>query len=100
MKKVIIASDGEQSLALTIHVDPHVELETAIKNACQEYCMTEEGKKVYSGNCHCFNWGDLDLYVPVDLCKKHGFYIVESHNAEFRDLNEQLVAESDIFQEE
>ena len=100
MKKVIVANDGTQTLAMTIVVDQGVDLDKAARAACREYCLTEDGKNVYSGNCHNFNWGDLDLYVPIEICKKHGFHIIESHNAEYRDLNEQLVDETDIFPEE
>ena len=103
MKRVtrVFSNDSQEALVLTFMTEEdNINLEEAIKNACKEYCRTEEGKKVYSGNCHSFNWGDLDLYVPAAICRKHGFYIVQSYNAVSGDFNEQLVTESDIFPEE
>lgn len=73
----------------------------AIRKASTEYCQTEEGRKVYSGNCHNFNIGDFDAYVTNELCQKYGIQKVESNTASyFMDFNEQLVNETDILEEE
>jgi hypothetical protein len=77
-----------------------VNLHTAILDACREYCLTEEGKKTYEGNCNCFNWGDLDAHVPNVICEKHGFKKLDTVKADEHLFDEQLVNESDIIPEE
>lgn len=74
----------------------------AIKAAATEYCQTDEGKKTYDSNCCNFNIGDLDTYVPDEICLKHGILLLKSdYNCEIHiDFNTQLVIESDIFSEE
>lgn len=74
----------------------------AIKAAATEYCQTEAGKKTYDDNCRNFNIGDLDTYVPDEICLKHGILLLKSdYNCEIHmDFNTQLVIKSDIFPEE
>lgn len=69
---------------------------TAIKKASTEYCLTNEGKQTYIGNCHCFNFGDFDTYVPNTICEKYGIKKIDS-NTTFGivDFNTELVEESD-----
>ena len=73
----------------------------AIEQACDEWIRTEDGKKTYSGNCHCFNWADFDLYVPNDVCRKYGF---EKTGLDADcigvDWDEQLVVDDDSFYED
>ena len=82
--------------------DPKIDLIMAMKSAATEFCQSDEGKHVYSGNCHSFNWGDFAIYVPERYQKKHGFIVtnVIGDDAIIRDFNEQLVCEMDIFPEE
>jgi hypothetical protein len=49
------------------------ELRNRVIAACDDYVTTEEGKKILSYNCGCFNWADFEANVPNDICKKHGF---------------------------
>lgn len=77
------------------------DLFAAIKAAATEYCQTEDGKKTYIGNCHCFNWGDFDLHVPQDICKKHGFQKIDALVADSEvNFDEDLVNEDDVIKEE
>ena len=105
MQKMIVAldRDGIETRLLTIVVDilsDGIDLREAVRNACTEYCKTEEGKKVYEDNCNSFNWGDFELHVPNSICEKHGFVKVsmDMQDDEF-DFNEQLVNEFDIFED-
>lgn len=106
MRKTIIATefyDGEfHATAVACNVPDHnFDIISAAKAAAKEYCLTTDGKTVYSGNCHTFNWGDLVTYVPNEICEKHGFTIIpDDCITEIRDFNEQLVMETEIFPEE
>lgn len=44
----------------------------AVKKSCEEYVRTEDGKRTYDCNCGAFNYGDFDVYVPNEICKKYG----------------------------
>ena len=55
------------------------DVKDAICKACTEYCQTEEGKKLYIGNCHNFNYGDFEAYVPNSICEKHGIHKIDSN---------------------
>lgn len=50
----------------------------AIKEACDEYIRTDEGRQQYEYNCGCFNWADFEPYVPNSICRKHGFAKIDS----------------------
>ena len=106
LSKTIIATefyDGElHTTTITCKIPHHkFDIVAAAKAAAKDFCLSENGKKVYSGNCHSFNWGDLVTYVLNEYCEKHGFKIIHStHEDEVRDFNEQLVIESEIFPEE
>lgn len=80
--------------------DENLDIEKAARDACKEYCLTEEGKQVYEGNCNNFNWGDFDIYVPDKICEKHGFKKVFLNMAGEFNFDEQFVDENDIFLEE
>lgn len=69
----------------------------AIKNAAKDYCLTDDGKRTYDGNCNNFNIGDLIAYVPKDILQQHGIISVEEKDTISMDFNEQLVNEDDIF---
>ena len=100
MKKSIAISTEDGAIVYVCWVVNDIDLKDAIRNACTEFCQTEEGKLIYSGNANCFNWGDFDIHVPDELCAKHGFQILQRFDADLVDLHEQLVEESDIFPEE
>ena len=74
----------------------------AITAAVKEFCQTEDGKKIYEGNCNNFNWGDLDAYLPETILNKYGLYKSDDTSKDILkvDFNEQLVSETDGFEEE
>ena len=74
----------------------------AITAAVKEFCQTEDGKKIYEGNCNNFNWGDLDAYLPETILNKYGLYKSDDTSKDILkvDFNEQLVSETDVFEEE
>lgn len=55
---------------------------SAIKAAAQEYCETPEGKTFLANSLGDFNYGDFVEANPEELCKKHGFYIVDTFTTE------------------
>lgn len=105
--RIISAEDRDgfnvRTLTLVFEVPSvNFDLNAAVRAAATEYCQTEKGRNTYLfTNCHNFNWGDFDLYVPEAICKKHGFRKLDAYIAEeFTDFNEQLVNEDDILEEE
>lgn len=97
---------GNSTVAFDITVDSswsEGQIMAALRNIAKEYCLTENGKNIYDGNCCNFNIGDLTLYVPTEIFIKHGIFPKFRTNptdAISIDFNEQLVEESDIFPEE
>lgn len=97
----VIERDGLDVRALTILLrvlsdDPDFDLKQAVRDACTQYVLTEDGKAVYSYNCGCFNWADFETNVPNDICRQHGFEKVDYGllSDEDADWDEQLVDES------
>ena len=79
------------------------DLEIAVQEACTEYVKTEEGKQIYSYNCRNFNWGDFDMYVPEDICKKYGFRKLKSPKTEMDftvNLDEHLIDDEELEEKE
>lgn len=71
-----VERDGMDVRVLTITLeipDSTFDTAAAVKAACTDYCTTEEGLRIYEGNCGCFNWGDFVCYVPNEICEKYGF---------------------------
>lgn len=68
----------------------------AIKDAAKDYCLTDNGKRTYNGNCNNFNIGDLIAYVPKAILQQHGIISIEEKDTIAIDFNEQLVNENDI----
>ena len=97
---------GNSTTAFDITVDSswsEDQIMAALRDIAKEYCLTEDGKSAYDGNCCNFNIGDLTLYVPTEMFVKHGIFPKFRTNptdAISIDFNEQLVEESDIFPEE
>lgn len=97
---------GTRTTAFAITVDSswsEDQTMAALRNIAKEYCLTEDGKKTYDGNCCCFNIGDLTSYVPTEIFIKHGIFPkfrTNPKDAISMDFNEQLVDESDIFPED
>ena len=97
---------GTRTTAFDITVDSswsEDQIMATLRDIAKEYCLTEDGKKTYDGNCCCFNIGDLTSYVPTEIFIKHGIFPkfrTNSKDAINMDFNEQLVDESDIFPEE
>lgn len=105
MLKTIVARDVDgldvYVLTITLDVEDGIDIKQAVMDACKEYCFTEEGRTTYDRcNCRCFNWADFDMYVPNDICEKHGFRKIDVRTTLEFNLNEQLVDEDDIFPEE
>ena len=106
MIKTIVATerDGFDIRTLSISFDvpsDDFDLIEAVKKAATDYCLTDEGKMVYEGNCNCFNWGDFATYVSNSFCEPYGFKQINSDVSEISvNFDEQLVNESDIFEEE
>lgn len=73
------------------------EVLNAIKDAAKDYCLTDDGKRTYDGNCNNFNIGDLIAYVPKAILQQHGIISIEEKDTIAIDFNEQLVNENDIF---
>ena len=97
---------GNRTTAFDIIIDSswsEDQIMAALRDIAKEYCLTEDGKNTYDGNCCNFNIGDLTLYVPTEMFVKHGIFPKFRTNptdAISIDFNEQLVEESDIFPEE
>lgn len=74
----------------------------AITAAVKAFCQTEDGRKIYKGNCNNFNWGDLDAYLPEAILNKYGLYKSYDTSKDILevDFNEQLISETDVFEEE
>lgn len=70
---------------------------SAIQSAAKEYCLTGDDKKVYDGNCRCFNIGDFVNYVPSGILNENGIYSITDVNTMSIDFNKQLVDGEDIF---
>ena len=77
-----------------------IAVKQAIKDAVKEFCQTEEGRKVYEGNCNSFNWGDLDAYVPETVLNKYGLYKPDAVSRDILevDFNEQLIEEDAVLE--
>lgn len=108
-QKIFIASEMDGldviNLVMVMEVDEErikspCDFAQAVRNACKEYCLTDEGRRVYEGNCNCFNWGDFDTYVPNAICEKYGIRKTLTTVSEQFYFDEQLVDEEDIFPEE
>lgn len=106
MIKTIIAVDAAEwknMQALTLYFEVPSEdfdLHAAIRDAAKDFCSTETGKQVYSGNRHSFNWGDFAAYIGNEICQKYGFKILESCiSEEITNFNHELVDEEDVFPE-
>lgn len=73
-----------------ISTDKNFDIESAIKDATNEYVSTEEGKKILEENAGFFNIGDFALNVPATICKNHGFEQVDqdaSHTVIYEDAS-------------
>lgn len=97
---------GTRTTAFTIAVDDtwsNDQIMSALHDIAKAYCLTDEGKRTYDGNCCNFNIGDLITNVPTEIFIKHDvipqfrFISADTMNIDF---NEQLVEESDIFPDE
>lgn len=91
---VAVERDGFNVRTLTVSFevpDENFNLIRAIKNACNEYIRTEDGRKTYIGNCDAFNMGDMVSYVPNSICEKYGFKMSDSVLSDIEiDWDEQL----------
>lgn len=87
------------ALDITVEIDAWSDdnILNAIKDAAKEYCLTEDGKKTYDGNCNNFNIGDVIAYIPKAILQRHGIISIKEKDTMTIDFNEQLVDEDDIF---
>lgn len=78
-------------------------LTDAVYAACTEFIGTEQGKKIYSYNCNCFNWADFEINTPPkSICKKHGFIKIPGPKTEMNftvDWDEHLVNDDELPEE-
>ena len=90
-----IERDGWDIRTLTIIFEVpngNFNLKYWVRKAAEDYCKTEDGKKIYSYNCSYFNWADFDIYVPSEFCEKYGFKKIDSALSDIIvDWDEQLV---------
>jgi len=95
---VAIEQDGLDVRVMTITFDvPSKEFDimAAVKAAATDYCMTEDGTKVYEHNCGEFNWADFEANVSNEFCEKYGFKMVDSTLGDLEvDWDEHLVDDS------
>ena len=104
-QRIIITSEMDGldiiNLVLSVEVAEGVDFEQAAILASTEYCLTEEGREVYAGNCNNFNWGDFNTYVPNTICEKYGIRKIDDIAVcEGVSFDQQLVNEQEIFPEE
>ena len=106
--KIFVATETDgfdvTNLVMVMEVNPMLvkdksDFKRAVMAACKEYCLTEEGKKVYERNLNNFNWGEFDTYVPNDICEKYGIRKVQSNVSGEFIFDQQLVSEDEIFPE-
>lgn len=94
---------GTRTTAFDITVDSswsEDQIGSALRDIAKEYCLTEDGKKIYDGNCCNFTIEDLTSYVPTEIFIKHGIFPKFRTNPTDTitvNYNEQLINESDIF---
>lgn len=100
---IVLERDGLDVRAISIRLDTKLsgaELRRAVVKACTEYVQTDEGKKVYGYNCGSFNWADMAVNVPNEICSKYGFTKCEDETADMVvDWDEHLVNDDDIPEE-
>lgn len=78
---IAIERDGWdfRSLSLQFDVpDKNFPLEQAIRDAVADFLRTPEGRCIYEYNCSSFNWGDVAMSLPQEVCMRHGFSMVDS----------------------
>ncbi len=92
-----------RAFSLTFEVpNESFDLMSAVRDAVTDFCMTEEGRKIYEYNCRCFNWADFEANVTNEFCEKHGFSrVLDTYMAdEIVDWDEQLADDSVLDDEE
>jgi hypothetical protein len=100
-KIIISATDdglrGDSAYIFEFFARTGVNIVEAVQNAARDFCLTEEGKKIYIGNCHSFNWGDFYAYVGNEFCIPYGFIKNSNESRQINvNFNEDLVAEDEI----
>ena len=103
-QRIIIATETDVfdiiNHMMIMEVAEGVDFEQAAMLASTEYCLTEEGKEIYAGNCNNFNWGDFNTYVPNTICEKYGIRKTDGMAVcEGVSFDQQLVNEQEIFPE-
>lgn len=97
----VIEHDSLDERSFTLQVEvlrDVIDLKEAIKQACEEYVSTREGRETYLYNCRNFNWADFEANVPNLICEKHGFRKLQvSDEMETVSWDEQLVDEENIY---
>lgn len=95
-----IERDGLEVRTLTMVFEvpsKDFDLKAAVMAAATEYCKTEAGRKEYSHNCRCFNWGDFAMSVPNEICERFGFKQVDSVLSDIEvNWDEHLVDDDEI----
>lgn len=63
------------------------DLHTAILETVKDYLSTDEGKQVWTYNCHNFNWADFAMHINSACCERHGFSLIGSEQYSDRIVN-------------
>lgn len=99
----VLDYDGDATYVKMLHflvARENFDPKQAIINACTDFCNTA-GSEIYLANCCCFNWGDFDLHVPEEICRRHGFIKVSAQNTtEITYYNDHLVRDDEILSSE
>lgn len=70
-----------------------------LRKATEEYCKTDEGKKILIGNAMRFNLGDVDAFVPDSILEKYGLRKENDHYKTIPiDMGENLFNENAYYQ--
>ena len=54
------------------------DLMDALRKAVNDFCRTEEGRKVYEYNCGYFNLADIDMSLPKEWLEKYEIEYIDT----------------------
>jgi len=74
----------------------NMNIHEAIKNACTEFAMTDEGFDLYKKNGDSFDWDIFVNHIPNSICKLFGFEKINASKAEVVLWDSNILDESRI----
>ncbi len=97
VKTVIVNDNGKLAEILQFEVPTEdFDLKRAIREACVEYCKTEDGWEKYSAS-KVFDVNSFLTYVPDIICKKHKFWRIQKPTAcIFAERGEPILTKQEI----